>query len=193
MKIGLFGGSFDPVHQGHVHLARQALSRFALDRVIWIPAYFSPFKKQSDMTASAPQRLQMVKLVCAGASEFEVSDIEIRREAPSYAIDTVRTMRARYPQDSFYWILGQDAFEGVPRWREFETLSKEVVFLVGGRAGRTIDFQVFPGRAERIEMELNPAASSDLKKSLPLGEGWDHLHPDVRDYIRVNQLYGVKA
>jgi len=192
MKIGLFGGSFDPVHQGHSQLAEQALLQFDLDRVIWIPAYFSPFKDESAMIASAEQRMAMVRLACATFPKFEVSDFEIHRKIPSYAIDTVMHMRSVYPQAELYWILGQDAFEGLPKWRNFETLSRELIFLVGGRADRSFHFAGFAGRAELIDVSLHPAASSDLRKTLPLGEGWESLHPDVRNYIRSQKLYGAK-
>jgi len=192
MKIGLFGGSFDPVHLGHFQLAEQALRQFNLDRVIWIPAYFSPFKNESSMVASAEQRMEMVRLACADSSQFEVSDFEIRKKAPSYAIDTVLSMRSVYPQAQLFWILGQDAFEGLPNWRDFQTLCRELIFLVGGRENASLDTTGFAGRAELIKMTLHPAASSDLKKNLPSGKNWDFLHEDVQNYVRTHKLYGVK-
>ncbi len=192
MKIGLFGGSFDPVHQGHSQLAEQALRQFDLDRVIWIPAYFSPFKSESTMIASAEQRMAMVRLVCADFPRFEVSDFEIRRKVPSYAIDTVLHMRLIYPQAQLYWILGQDAFEGLPNWRDFQTLCRELIFLVSLRENGSCDTAGFAGRAELIKMPLHPAASSHLKESLSAGKGWDFLHEGVQKYVRGNQLYGVK-
>lgn len=193
MKIGLFGGSFDPVHQGHYQLATAALRHFGLDRVIWIPAYFSPFKAEAQMQASCTQRLDMVRLVCAKTPQFEVSDFEIMKPCPSYAIETVRHFREIYPSDSLYWILGEDAFGGLTRWFEFEVLSREVVFLVGGRTVREVDFKSFPGQARLIDMDLHPAASSNLKLELGRGEGWQWLDPKVCEYIRLNRLYGAAA
>lgn len=193
MKIGLFGGSFDPVHQGHYQLAGAALRQFGLDRVIWIPAYFSPFKNESQMQASSIQRLDMVRLVCANTPQFEVSDFEAVKPGPSYAVETVRHFRSIHPQASLYWILGEDAFGGLIRWHEFESLSREVVFLVGGRTMREVDLKSFPGQARLIDMDLHPAASSNLKMALERGEGWQWLNQKVCDYIRLNRLYGAAA
>lgn len=193
MKIGLFGGSFDPVHQGHYQLADEALRQFGLDRVIWIPAYFSPFKNPETVQASPDQRLTMVRLVCAGNTQFEVSAFEVAKPCPSYAIETVRHFREIYPSASLYWILGQDAFSGLLRWHEFESLYREVVFLVGGRTAREVDLKSFPGQARLIDMQLHPAASSNLKTELGRGEGWQWLNPKVCEYIRLHRLYGAAA
>jgi nicotinate-nucleotide adenylyltransferase len=132
-KTGLFGGSFDPIHVGHLILAREAREQLGLDRVIFIPAGISPHKLDRE-PAPAELRLAMVRAAVAGEPGFEVEDCELRREGPSYTIATVRTMRERYPDDAFFYFIGEDNVAKLDTWFEIEELRRLVRFVVLARA-----------------------------------------------------------
>lgn len=187
MKIGLFGGSFDPVHLGHQNLAVHALQQFQLDRVIWIPASISPFKQKSDQGALPEHRLAMLHLICAGESRFEVSAYEIEKGGISYSVETLRHFQNLFPSAQFFWILGTDALEGIIRWKEYGFLVKNLTFLVAGRGKQS------PLPAElkfhTISIPENPVSSTGIKKKFSLGTSENELDPRVADYIRKNRLY----
>lgn len=192
VKIGLFGGSFDPVHLAHLTIAGQALRQFSLDRVIWIPASVSPFKQSVPLMASSADRLEMVRRVCADNPKFEVSDFEIEKGGVSYSIDTLRHFQSRFKSAQFFWILGADALAGVPRWRDAEAVIKELVFLVAGRDGE-MDPILSSIRFEKITFTPCAVSSTEIKAGLALGRNWNQLHPRVAEYIRTQRLFGVAA
>ena len=130
MKIGIYGGSFNPVHFGHVNLAREAVASLALDRLIVIPANVSPFKTEAakDMPPLPWDRLEMVKNAFAEIPEAVVDDRELRRGGVSYAIDTVREIAAENPGAELFFLIGEDSVEGLPRWKDYEELKKLVTF-----------------------------------------------------------------
>lgn len=127
MRVGIFGGSFNPIHCGHVGIAAKALRDWSLDKVLFLPAHISPFKLDASGEAVAggfsdDARWRMVELVCALAPAFEPWRIDLDRGGVSYAIDTVRAAMARYPGAELFWIVGEDSVEGLPRWKDWETL-----------------------------------------------------------------------
>src|SRR3954468_6510558 len=116
MRTALYGGSFDPIHHGHLILAREALEQLQLDRVVFIPAAQSPFKL--DRVPAPPKlRLEMVRAAIAEESRFECDDSEVHREGPSFTVDTLEAWRARTPGDELYYFIGQDNVRDLPRWR----------------------------------------------------------------------------
>jgi len=127
-RVGLFGGSFNPIHSGHVGIAERARSELGLDRVLFIPAKENPFRigasgEQLAGGMSDEVRWRLVERVCAEHPGFEAWDIDLKRgEGPSYAIDTVRAAQARFPGAELFWIIGEDNVEGLPRWKDWETL-----------------------------------------------------------------------
>jgi len=122
MKIGLFGGTFDPIHWGHLRSAEEVRESFRLDRILFIPASIPPFKKKAGASAAA-DRLEMARLATAGNSGFAVSDAEIARRGKSYAIDTLRHFAGRLRRtDALYFILGIDAFREIGSWKDFQEL-----------------------------------------------------------------------
>ncbi len=131
-KIGIFGGSFDPVHTGHLIVAEQARVQFDLARVYFVPAKASPLKKAC--RANARQRLTMLQLATRGNAHFAVSDLEIKRTSPSYTYETVSTFTVRHPAAVLYLITGQDAFEDLPAWHRYQELARLVRFLVAPRS-----------------------------------------------------------
>ena len=130
MRIGIFGGSFDPIHSGHVGVALKAAKEHSLDRVLVVPAHVSPFK-----TGAPPMddglRWELVKLACMPYPILEPCDIELKAGGTSYAIDTVRRIKAENPGAELYFILGEDSVAGLPKWKEWDelrTLAKFVSF-----------------------------------------------------------------
>ena len=130
MKIGIYGGSFNPVHFGHVNLAKKAVADLALDRLVVIPANVSPFKTEAakDMPPLPWDRLEMVKNAFAEIPEAVVDECELKRGGVSYAIDTVREIAAENTGAELFFLIGEDSVEGLPRWKDYEELKKLVTF-----------------------------------------------------------------
>ncbi len=130
MTIGIYGGSFNPVHFGHVNVARQAIAELALDRLIVVPANVSPFKTEgAESAAEFPwDRLEMVRNAFAKMENVVVDERELKRGGVSFAIDTVREIEAENPGAKLYFIIGEDSVEGLPRWKDYEDLKTIVEF-----------------------------------------------------------------
>ena len=134
LRIGLFGGSFDPVHCAHLLVAQAALEELSLSRVVFIPAAQSPFKPEQ-VPAPAADRLRWLRLALTGNPNFEVDDQEIHRPPPSFTIDTVRNYRERFPNAELCYIIGADHVPLLPKWRAAEELAGCVEFLAIPRPG----------------------------------------------------------
>jgi nicotinate-nucleotide adenylyltransferase len=166
MRVAIYGGSFNPVHSGHVGVARKALADLALDRLIIVPAYVSPFKTGSaadGVSFSPEERLRLVRLAFADVPKAVVDERELRRGGVSYAIDTVREVRAELERglaegDSLklYFIVGEDSVAGLPRWREY------------GELVRLCEFASYP---------RTPESSTEIRRRLACGEPIDGLVP----------------
>ena len=128
-RLGLFGGTFDPIHNGHVRIVEKALAEGVVDRIIVIPAAVSPFKTDH-APAAKWDRLLLVRATFNGKANVSVDDREIRRGGVSYAIDTVREMAAEHPDDELIFLIGEDSAPGLPRWRDYEELKKLCSFHV---------------------------------------------------------------
>jgi nicotinate-nucleotide adenylyltransferase len=188
LSIAILGGSFDPIHQGHIELARSARNALKLDKVIFIPSYRSPFKKRKiDMIAC--HRLAMVRLAVRSLSWAEVSDIEIRRKGLSYTFQTVKALRKRYgSQCDLFLILGSDAFSSFRRWKRYPEILSRVQLAVAHRGDRrpssALPYLLIP-------MKKTPISSSLIrmkrKKSLKNLSQW--LAPSVTQYIDSHHLY----
>src|SRR5580765_5375855 len=127
MKIGLFGGSFDPVHLGHLLVAQAAREELSLNRLFFIPAAQSPFKPDRTPTP-ANERLRLLRLALAGKTDCEVDDQEIKRGGVSYTIDTVRDYARRFPNAGLFYLIGADNVPHLPKWRETADLARLVEF-----------------------------------------------------------------
>lgn len=189
MRIGLYGGSFDPVHLGHLLVAAAALEEFDLDQVVFIPAAQSPFKPQSRL-ADAAHRLRWLRLALAGQARFRVDDLEILRGGVSYTIDTVRHYASIFPQANFCCLIGEDHLEQLPRWREADALAGAVEFILVPRPGSP---EVHPPKGFRVHrLRGNPlsVSSSEIRDRVKAGRRIDHLVPEAvaRD-IAQNRLY----
>src|SRR5688572_14521185 len=135
-RIGLFGGSFDPVHIGHLLVAQAACEELSLDRLFFIPAAQSPFKPATE-PAVAALRLRMLRLALAGKSNYEIDEQETQRGGVSFTIDTVRDYGARFPGAELFYLIGADHVPTLPKWRDAEELARLVQFVVIPRPGET--------------------------------------------------------
>jgi nicotinate-nucleotide adenylyltransferase len=136
VKIGLFGGSFDPPHLGHLALARQARDQLALDELLWIPAG-RPWQKPDQALAEPAHRLAMVTLMIQGEDRMRADDLELHREGPSYTVDTVEALSARHRAAALYLVIGQDQYTRLPTWHRWRELLSGVTLAVAGREGAT--------------------------------------------------------
>ena len=136
-RIALFGGSFDPIHKGHVEIAKTAISRLSLDEVIFIPSGISPHK--AGLTASNEDRYNMVCLALEGEEKLSVSNFEIKKETKCYSFETVEEFKKRYPYDELYFIIGDDQYEKFTTWYKWEELLSKCHFVVFTRDGGEIN------------------------------------------------------
>jgi nicotinate-nucleotide adenylyltransferase len=134
MRIGLLGGTFDPIHNGHLQIAEQVLAQMKLDRVFFIPTGTAPHKQERD-TASRAHRLKMISLALKDYPLFTLCDIEIKSSRVSYTIDTISALKQRHPTDQFFFIIGTDAFCRLSEWKEPERLLALCPFVVVPRIG----------------------------------------------------------
>lgn len=128
MRIAIFGGSFDPVHNGHVGIARKAVSDLGLDRIFIVPAAVSPFKTSSSPRLSDDVRLKCLHAAFAGMDKTVIDRRELEKGGVSFAIDTVREFASEYPDAEIFFIIGEDSVEGLPRWKDYGELKKLCVF-----------------------------------------------------------------
>lgn len=184
-RIGLFGGSFDPVHHAHVALARAALRDAALDELRWIPAG-QPWQKTRAVTA-AEHRAAMVALAIEGEPRFVLDPIELNRPGPSYMLDTVRALQAAQPGAQWFLIIGQDQQAGLPSWHGAEELLGRVTLAVAHRPGAP-ETQVVSGCV--VEMPPIDLSSTDVRARCAAGLPIDQMVPaKVARYIDQHGLY----
>jgi nicotinate-nucleotide adenylyltransferase len=188
-RIGLFGGSFDPVHAGHLLVAQAACEEMRLSRLFFIPAAQSPFKPGSD-PAPADLRLAMLRLALAGWTHFEVDDQEARRGGVSYTIDTVRRYAARYPHARLFYLVGADHVDKLPQWREAQALAQAAQFVVMARPGEEASQPPAPFVAHLLTGFPLALSSSTIRGRVRAGLSLGELVPaPVAEFIRNNQLY----
>lgn len=188
MKIGVFGGSFDPVHRGHVNLAKSVYEKLSLDKMIIIPARVSPFKKDAPPIAKVDERLDMLKISFADMRSFEISMIECRREGVSYTIDTVRELKKIYPHDELYLILTSESFSSFATWKNFEEILTLVKIAVA--YDKTKDQPLTPTEVIAVPIDWISINSTYLREELFLGKRPNHyLLPKVLDYILSHRIY----
>lgn len=189
MRVGVFGGTFNPPHEGHRILAEQAVEALRLDRLIWVPAARSPFKDGSD-DVSASHRLAMTALAAADSSAFRVSDLELQREPPSYTVDTLHSFSALYPGAQLILLVGGDSWEGFDGWKDHARIRTLAEVAVYPRPGSTLPGDARPDHlldAPRIDI-----SSTELRSKLMTGRPVAGLiRPSVLGYIRKFGLYGA--
>lgn len=185
--VGLFGGSFDPVHHGHLILARAALEALGLEEVRFIPAGAQPFKPTGPV-APASERLEMLRRAVQGEPRFVVEESEIRRPGPSYTIDTLRELTGREPGRPFILLLGADAAQLLPRWRENEEVVRLARVAVFARPGHPLPEGAWVHAA--VPAPLMEISATDLRRRVAAGRPIRYYVPDaVASYVAERGLY----
>jgi len=189
MKVGLFGGTFDPIHLGHLLVAQAALEELALDKLIFIPAAQSPFKPAREPTP-AQLRLKMLRLALAGRPEFEIDEQEIRRGGISYTIDTLRDYARRFDRAEFFYLIGADHVQALPSWRDAAELARLAQFVALPRPGSVPPVFPAPFNGQTLVGFPLGVSSSQIRERVRAGLTIDYLVPGpVAEVIRNNRLY----
>ena len=186
MRVGILGGTFDPIHIGHLIAASSVYEALHLDSVVFMPAG-DPWQKRDRDLSTGQQRLEMVKLATENDARFEVSDVEIARSGPTYAVDTVREWKRLNPNDELFWIVGSDALSGIPSWHEWEAFVSEVTIVAVNRVGQndsvTFDFV-------SVDMPEVRISATELRDRFTNGLDTQYLVPkQVSQYISDQGLY----
>lgn len=185
-RIGLFGGTFDPFHNGHLFLINQAMQQSELDSIIVLPCQISPHKINSDIN-SPLHRITMARLACAECENIIVDDFELTQAPPSYSWRTVEHFRTIMPDAELFWILGYDQWQALPQWANPQYLANHLTFLVFAR-------KYMPENRTGWRMKpingTHPASATAIR-STDSAHFLDHdwLHPNVLHYIEENGLY----
>ena len=166
-RLGIYGGSFNPIHAGHVGVALKAAADHALDQVLVVPAKVSPFKTMrtsNDFNFTDVQRWEMVVAACAPHPQLVPCDIELKRGGVSYTIDTVRTLKNLHPEAELFFIVGEDSVAGLPMWKDWDELSRLATF---------------------VSYPRTPESSSEIRRRIAAGEAFADMVPQpVADLIR---------
>lgn len=188
-RIGLYGGSFDPVHCGHLLVGQAACEELALDRLFFIPAAQSPFKPES-CPAPASERIRLLRLALAGNTQAELDRQEIDRGGVSYTIDTLRSYRDRYPSAHLFYLIGADHVASLPKWRETTELARLADFVVIPRPGQPSQPLPSPFRGQELHGFPLGVSSSAIRDRIRAGQGIRGLVPEaVAEAIRNSGLY----
>jgi nicotinate-nucleotide adenylyltransferase len=186
VKLGILGGTFDPIHLGHLRAAETAREALALESVAFVPAHLPPHRPEA--TASARDRFAMLALATAGNSRFGVSDLELEREGPSYTVDTLRALRASNPGAEMVLIVGSDTFPEMSTWRDHETVFALATVAVVGRPGAA----ALPDGRQAIAVEGAglPISSTEIRRRVGQRRSIRYLVVDaVAEYIEKRGLY----
>jgi nicotinate-nucleotide adenylyltransferase len=189
-----FGGSFNPIHHGHLICARAVAALKNFDQVALVPSFQPPHKPNAANMAGALDRLTMCRLAVAGDPTFAVEDLELLRPGPSYTLDTVRALKARGEQE-IWWLIGADMLLYLPGWHQSADLLAEVNFIAVARLGWEFDWQALPPEFRRLESNVVQApliqiGSTDIRRRVAEGLSIDYLTPPaVCRYIRNHGLY----
>jgi nicotinate-nucleotide adenylyltransferase len=182
-RIGIYGGSFDPIHHGHLILAREAREALDLEKVIFVPAAMSPFKTRA-AAASGDMRLKMLRTAIEGEEGFTIDDCELRRPPPSWTIDTVLAIRKREAGSEIYLLIGEDNVATLDRWRCFDELNGLVRFVVLDRTGSQTQ------RDYRIVRRKIDISATEIRKRVARGQSIRYLVPPaVEEIIQREKLY----
>lgn len=182
-KIGVYGGTFDPIHHGHLILAREALEKLGLDEIIFVPAAVSPHKL-AQTSAPAPARVEMLRAALHGEARFCLDELELNRPPPSYTFDTMTELKRRSPQDQFVYLIGADNLPKLSTWHRIEELRALVPFVVLHRSsgGLHSDFPII-----RRQIDIS---ATEIRKRVATGQSIRYLvPPPVEEIIARYQLY----
>jgi len=194
MRIGILGGTFNPVHIGHLILAEEVREKLNLDKVIFVPTYLPPHKDNSDI-ASANARLDMVRIAIKDNRYFLASDIEIKRDGRSYTIDTLREFKSIYPKDDLYFIIGSDLLKYLDDWKDWDEIVKMVKFIVATRPGFPLE-EISTYIASRqtgastVAIRAVDVSGFEIRRAIKENKSFRYLVPEgVFKYIDKKRLY----
>jgi nicotinate-nucleotide adenylyltransferase len=196
-RLCLFGGTFNPVHRGHLAMAEAALNQFALDQIIWVPAGHPPHKPLLGGVTSE-ERLEMLRLTISGNPKFSLSLVDIDRSGPSYAIDTLSLVKAKNPDARWFWLIGQDSLVDLPSWFRANELISSCEWIVASRSGKQnelssqlSDLEIQFGQRfwllKDFSMNISSTAIREALKRGQSVEPW--LLSPVSKFILSNKLY----
>lgn len=196
MNIGVLGGTFDPIHIGHLIVAEEARTRLGLERVLFVPAG-NPWLKQNNSISPASHRVEMVRRGIAGNPGFELSALEVERSGPSYTVDTMRALRQQLGAEvGLFFILGLDTLAELPLWKEPGELGRLCTLVVAPRSGERglqdleASIEGLSGRVVQLDMPLIGVSSSEIRQRVAQGGSIRYLVPGaVEDYIAHQGLY----
>jgi len=187
MRIGIFGGTFDPIHFGHLVLAEQAYEKLNLDKVIFIPSFYPPHKKSPDI-ASANHRYNMAKLAVQGNPRFEISDIEIKRRGRSFLIDTLRQLKTIFPKAKLFFISGSDVSDTMAKWKSIDRVLSLAKFVLAKRPGYRL--KKYNKNISVISITELDISSSMIRNKIKTDKSIRYLMPlRVYRYIKQRGLY----
>lgn len=196
MRIGIYGGSFNPVHNGHIHLAVSAVNELKLDKLYLVPSGISPHRSSAEYV-SGEDRLRMLELACMVSEKLDVCDYEIRNDRKSYTIYTVEEFRRRFPNDELFLLVGSDMLMIFETWNQFEDILKETVLAVVSR--KSGDIAELEKKAESLRKygsiivcsaEPLEISSTEIRKKIEKNENLScYLDKNVVQYITSNKLY----
>lgn len=197
MKIGIFGGTFDPIHQGHMIIAEQVADELNLDHVIFVPGGIPPHKEASSVRANAEDRLAMVEAAVEGSEHFSVDRVEIDAGRPMHSVETVPILKKRSPDDDWYFITGADEVSNLLTWREPDRLLEEVVMVAATRPGYDLSKldhleaglqnfdRIFPVECSRVDI-----SATGIRRRMLQGKSIRYLVPEgVYKVIQERGLY----
>ena len=184
-NIGIFGGTFDPVHLGHLHLASLARAALALDEVRFLPCQISPHKTGTP-PATGTDRMRMLQLATAGIPWAIIDDSELQENGPSYSFQTAEVMATRFPTARLFWIMGGDQWDALPRWKNPERLASCVEFAVLSRGTPP---EPRPGYRLHTIQGTHPASATKIREAISAGESPPWLHEGVMRHVASHRLY----
>ena len=197
MKVGIFGGTFDPVHLGHMVIAEQVMGELGLARVVFVPGGIPPHKEASSVRAKAEDRFDMVEAAVAGNERFVVDRVEVDAGRPMHSVETVRILKERSPEDEWYFISGADEVSNLLAWKDPDLLLEEVVMVAATRPGydlsklqhleaglRNFD-RIFPVECTRVDI-----SATGIRRRILQGKSVRYLVPEgVHEIIGSRKLY----
>ena len=202
VKIGIYGGTFNPVHTGHIHAAKQATEILGLDKLIMIPDRIAPHKEIPAGSPTPEQRLQMLRIAVEGEPKIEVSDIELKREGKSFTYLTVEALSELYPEAELYLLMGTDMFLSFHTWREPQRITEKATLAVmyRGEKGEQEKIDACKARMEAegvrvalVKNETIPISSTQLRRLIAFRCAAGFLPGGVEEYIRCHSLYDAAA
>ncbi len=189
LKIGIYGGSFDPVHLGHLLVAQAAMEELGLDKLFFVPTAQSPFKAENEM-APAGARLQLLRLALAGKTDCEVDEQEIKRGGVSYTVDTLRDYVKKFPGAELFYLIGADNLPNLKAWREADGLARLAEFVAIPRPGAAVAEFPKPFRGRILKGFPIGISSSQIRARVKAGLPIENLVPTaVAEAVRNGQLY----